>query len=146
MATCNGIKYYLKKGYDIHDLMLEFEDIRKHIDECSKCKHELEGLDAVWKLIDAVPEIEVNSNFEQKFWERIKSDQRETGISGLMPRVFLKVAYVFGLWCLVVFISYFVSAKRSTAQVRYSAVTRFVQTEEENSLKAVYLGRSYRYR
>jgi hypothetical protein len=53
-------------------MLIPFED---HLQGCSQCRHDVEGLRGVWQMLDTAPMVEPPATFRAAVWARIEAEE-----------------------------------------------------------------------
>lgn len=74
---CNQVRKKLSAFIDEQLETTEKEQILRHLNQCSTCTKEMEILKNTWNLLEVWEGIKTSEDFELKFWEKIKVEEKK---------------------------------------------------------------------
>jgi len=77
MINCHRVRKKLSAFIDEQLTTGEKEEILTHLDQCPACTTEMKTLTKTWNLLQLWDGIKASEDFELKFWERIKFEEKK---------------------------------------------------------------------
>ncbi len=75
--NCKKVKENLSTFIDQQLKAEEKREILEHLDQCPDCANELQILTKTWKMLGIWGKVKTSEQFELKFWERIKVEEKK---------------------------------------------------------------------